>query len=807
MCGWIKGTEVMQKSFAVWLATTALVMPVHATAQAQTSAPDNAAEATDQNADDGNDIIVTATRRTQNTLDVPVAVSTYAPEQIARSGINDVKRLTSIAPSLNVSNTQGESAGVQIRVRGIGTSGSNPGLESATGVSIDGVFLARSNVALNDLLGIERIELLRGPQGTLFGKNTTAGVINIITKSPSFTPGMEAAFTAGNYNLVQTTASLTGPLAGDVVAGRIDAIYTHRDGWLDSTQGAEPYANRNRYRLRGQLLFKPVDDLSLRLIADYSRHNENTQNPPLYRVAGPTAAIIGALGERPVATYDAPKHPATQIDALAPRFDKLEDFGLSAQLEWKVGPGTLTSITAYRDTIANRSYDGEGSPIQVFDDPRDGERYQTFSQETRYQGTAGILDYLVGVYYSRDKIRSRDSITYGKDYERYVGSLFGSPTFFPTLTGLPVGSAYPAGSGYNDEYRQKSSSFAVFSQNTLRVTDQLSLTGGLRWTTETKDLDASLFIRNPACAALLPRLSTIPAAITTSICGTNSPTMNGDYQGSRKQSAFSGVVAANWRLSDGVSLYGTYGRGYKAGGYNFDRSSFIWNDPNVTQLEFGGETADSFEAGVKTILWDRQLRINVSAFHTAISGYQFNYLRVQPTTTNRVTANLPKFTSKGVELEASVQLFQRLTLSGALTYQDVKYGGDLAEYPSALAQLHGTRAPFAPKWVASGSVNYDQPIGDTLKAFAYVDVQYQSRANLSYSATTSADYFQAPYALVNGRVGIGDIDEHLTLELWARNLFNKRVWTGIYQATSQSGSIEAFVNEPRFYGVTLRTKF
>jgi outer membrane receptor protein involved in Fe transport len=798
----------MQKSFAVWLATTAFAMPVHAAAQAQTASPENAAQVATHDADDGNDIIVTATRRTQNTLDVPVAVSTYAPEQIARSGINDVKRMTSIAPSLNVSNTQGESAGVQIRVRGIGTSGSNPGLESATGVSIDGVFLARSNVALNDLLGVERIELLRGPQGTLFGKNTTAGVINIITRSPSFTPGMEASLTTGNYDLVQTTASLTGPLAGDVVAGRIDAIYTHRDGWLGSTQGAEPYANRNRYRLRGQLLFEPADGLSLRVIADYSRHNENTQNPPLYRVAGPTAAIIGALGQRPIATWDAPKNAKTQIDALAPRFDKLEDAGISAQLEWKVGPGTLTSITAYRDTIANRSYDGEGSPIQIFDDPRDGERYRTFSQETRYHGTAGILDYLVGVYYSRDKIRSRDSITFGKDYERYVGSLYGSPTFFPTLTGLPEGESYPAGaSGWFDEYHQKSTSFALFSQNTVRVTDRLALTGGLRWTTETKDLDASLFSQIPACSALLPRQSEIPAAYVTAICGTNSPTMNGDYQGRRKQSAFSGVVAANWRISDGVSLYGTYGRGYKAGGYNYDRSSFIWTDPKVSQLEFGGETADSFEAGVKTILWDRQLRINVSAFHTSISGYQFNYLRVQPTVTNRVTANLPEFTSRGVELETSLQLFRKLTINGALTFQDVKYGGDLAEYPGPLAQLHGTRAPFAPKWVASGSVNYDQPIGDALKAFAYVDAQYQSRANLSYSATTSADYFQAPYALVNGRVGIGDIDDHLTLELWARNLFNKRVWTGLYQATSQSGSIEAFVNEPRFYGVTLRTKF
>ena len=658
-----------RRPFIFLLASAAAVVPAPSFAQAASTAPQAAPQAEADASQADGDIVVTATRRTQNTLDVPVAVSTYTPQQIERSGINDLKRLTSIAPSLNISNTQGESSGVQIRVRGIGTSGSNPGLESATGVSIDGVFLARSNVALNDLLGIERVELLRGPQGTLFGKNTTAGVINIITRSPSFTPGMEAAVTVGNYRLVQPSVSLTGPIAGDVLAGRIDAIYTTRDGWLGSTQGAAPYANRHRYRVRGQLLFKPTDSFSLRIIGDYARHDENTQNPPLYRVVGPTAAIITALGgQTPVATWDAPKDARTQIDAQSPRFDRLEDGGISAQVDWKVGPGRLTAITAYRDTTANRSYDGEGSPIDIFSDPRDGERYRTFSQEIRYQGTAGPVDYLVGGYYSDEKIRSRDSITYGKYYEAYIGALYGSTRFFSSVTGLPFGSSYPAGSGLNDVFNQKARSFALFTQDTWHLTDRLSLTGGVRWTTETKKLAATLSTSNPACAAILPRIAAYPAAIARAVCSTSSPAMDGTYYDQNSDSAFSGMAALNWRVSDGVSLYGTYGRGYKAGGYNLDRTAFLSTAPSASQLRFARETANSFEAGIKTILFDRRLRANLSAFHTAIDGYQFNYLNVTATTTNRVTANLPTFVSQGLELEANLQVAKGLTIGGAATY-------------------------------------------------------------------------------------------------------------------------------------------
>ncbi|MDI1363714.1 MAG: TonB-dependent receptor plug domain-containing protein, partial [bacterium] len=336
------------------------------------------------------EIVVTATRRTTNVLDVPVAVSTYDSKALERAGLADVKRLQSISPSLNVTTTQGDSQGAVIRVRGVGTSGSNPGLESATGVSIDGVFRSRSNVALGDLLAIDRIELLRGPQGTLFGKNTTAGVINILTKLPAFTPGTELTSTLGNYDLQQYSAGVTGPIVGDTLAGRLDVLYSHRDGWLKSPYSDQTFADRQRSAIRGQLYWTPSDDLKVRVIADYTKRDESTANPPTYRLVGPTGPLIGAFGPTPVAENQ-PTSDAPQIDNKSPRVDRYEEMGLSGEANWKVGPGTLTTITAYRVATPNRSFDVEGSPADLLRDIDDGERYMTFTQEVRYQGMAGDL--------------------------------------------------------------------------------------------------------------------------------------------------------------------------------------------------------------------------------------------------------------------------------------------------------------------------------------------------------------------------------------------------------------------------------
>lgn len=757
------------------------------------------------------EIVVTATHRSANILDVPVAVSTYDAKSLERAGLNDVKRLQTLSPSLNVTTTQGDTQGAVIRVRGIGTSGSNPGLESATGVSIDGIFRSRSNVALGDLLGIERIELLRGPQGTLFGKNTTAGVLNIITRKPSFTSEFEGSATFGNYDLQQFTASASGPLIADTLAARIDALYSHRDGWIKSSTSDQRYADRDRYSLRGQLYWTPTEDFSVRMIADYTKRNESSANPPTYRVVGPTGALIGALGGVAPVAEDPPTSRTAQIDNISPRFDRYREYGLSTEMNWQVGPGTLTAITAYRDAKPDRSFDVDGSPADVLRDVTDGERYKTFTQEARYQGVTGRLDYLVGAFYSNERIESRDGVKASPIYESYLVGLLGGVNFMSMFSGLPAGANYPAGSGQADIYRQKSESFALFTHNSYKLTDSLTLTAGLRYTTETKQLNAQISSNGPGCAATIarfgPALAGVPASLRGVVCsGTWDPRYDGDFDGKRSESEWSGTAALGYAFNDNLNGYVSYARGYKGGGYQYDRSGLLLSGPDVSQLAFRPELADSYEAGLKGVFLDGVLRANAAAFYTKVTDYQFNYLRVLPLQTARVTANLPELLSKGVELDMTVRPVKSLTFTGAVTYNETDYGK--SNFPAELVQLEGTTAPYAPRWSITASVNYEQAISDTgLEAFVYLDANWRSKTNLSFSATTTAPFFQGDYALANARIGIGNENGRWQVEGFVRNLFDKSAWSGLYNATAQSGSIEGFFIEPRFYGVTLRTRW
>lgn len=756
------------------------------------------------------DIIVTATRRASNVLDVPIAISAYGAETLKRAGLSDLKRLQSVSPSLNVTTTQGDSQGAVIRVRGVGTSGSNPGLESATGVSIDGVFRSRSNVALGDLLGISQIELLRGPQGTLFGKNTTAGVLNVMTKKPSFAPEANAAVTLGNYNLQQYEGSVSGPLVGEVLAGRMDALYSRRDGWITSRSSDRTYADRDRYALRGQLLWTPSEDVDVRVIADYSSRDESTANPPTYRIVGPTGALLGALGKAPVAE-NSPSSLAAHIDDRSPRYDRYEEGGVSAEATWRdLGPGVLTAITAYRDTSAERSFDVEGSPVDLLRDVGDGEAYQTFTQEFRYQGVAGRLDYLFGAFYTHERIESRDGIKTSPLYETYLVGLLGANYLTP-FTGLAPGANLPEGSGQTDVFHQTSESLALFTHNTFKLTERLTLTGGLRFTTEEKSLEADLATSSPMCSAAISRfgavLTGVPASLKSVLCsGFLDERYNGNYRDSRSESEWSGVVSAGYRFADKLNGYVSYSRGYKGGGYQFDRTGMLFTGPDAAQLAFNPEFADAYEAGLKGVFFDGAVRANAAVFYSRITDYQFNYLKVLPLQTARVTANLPELTSQGVELDGLWRVTPSWAVSGAATWNRVRYGKD--GFPTELAQLEGTMAPYAPEWSLTASVNYDRAIpGTDLEAFVYLDANWRSEANLSFSGTTTREFYQDGYALANLRIGLGRQDGQWSAEVFARNLFDKSAWTGLYVGTAQTGSVEGFFMEPRFYGITLRSRW
>ncbi|MBM3928154.1 MAG: TonB-dependent receptor, partial [Sphingomonadales bacterium] len=646
------------------VASTAIALP--AMAQSTTTSPQaaDANQAQSEAAQQGavvsqGDIVVTATRRAERLADVPVAVSAVSTEQLQLSGANDIRQLNQLAPSLLVSST-GSEANTSARIRGIGTVGDNPGLESSVAVFIDGVYRSRSGVGMNELGEVERVEVLRGPQGTLSGRNASAGVINIITKQPSFSglSGMAEA-TYGNYDLWRFQGALNVPL-GDTLAARIDGVYTKRDGFYYDPANRIDVNNRDRYFLRGQLRFEPTSDLNIRLIGDYTKRDErccaatfvdrsvnqfvgNLNDPaaslaPLSTTGNNIINVLRDLGQNIGLVNNAGYNRTISTSPGRGFGGRTEDWGVSGQVDWNLGAATLTSITAYRDYHADQGSDTDYSSVDILYRAANGNssrEFKTFSQELRLQGEAfgGKLDWLIGGYYADEDLTVQDNLRFGSQYGRFatcrlvsgaLGQFYSpttagclSPTGRAVLSGVVPGVASPFGAAgpaivagidrldaindrgsTRDRYFQNSRNFAFFTHNIIHFTDRLDLTLGLRYTNERKRFDAAFTNDNTGCtanqAALAPFLANaglapVVAGILGLSCqGNSTAELNGvTINDRRSESEFTGTAVLSYKPTDALLLYGSFSRGYKAGGFNLDRSALRASPI----LPFGGAAA------------------------------------------------------------------------------------------------------------------------------------------------------------------------------------------------------------------------
>lgn len=501
--------------------------------------------------DTGN-IVITATRRNQALSNVPMAVSAVTADTLQNSGATDLRGLNEVSPSLLVSSTTSEGGAATARIRGIGTVGDNPGLEGSVSTYIDGVYRSRTGVALTELGPLDRIEILRGPQGTLFGRNASAGVISVITAKPQFLTFVSGAATIGNYDHRRLEASINAPL-GDTVAARLDGVYVKRDGFLKDVISGRRVNNRDRFLLRGQALVQPNDNLTFRLIADYSEQNEEccaaVYLPARNFVAGVGSApsSIAAL-ERSLGAVinDDPYRRRVSITPGRSYRSDVRDGGISAEIDYDFGGATLTSISAYRANKYTGGQDSDFNNLDILyrdDDGSFGNKFDIFTQELRLQGTTfnDKLDWLVGAFYGNEDLTRKDSLSLGADADRYFGSLIraSSPALAsfpgfnllnpfaqgfvlnqlqtnPAFAGVPA-SAFPlvvnaiASQVVNtplsnqitrDRFEQTDKNFALFTHNIFNVTDRLSLTGGLRYTIDKKTLKADLNSTS-VCAAFV----------------------------------------------------------------------------------------------------------------------------------------------------------------------------------------------------------------------------------------------------------------------------------------------------------------
>lgn len=889
---------------------TALAMPAYA---------QDADSATQMPEEQNHEIVVVAQGRAQVLSEVPLAVSAVSSESLELTGATDIRSLNQVAPSLLVSSTGNES-NASARIRGVGTVGDNPGLESSVATFIDGVYRSRTGLGLNDIGEIERVEILRGPQGTLFGRNASAGLLNIVTKGPSFTLGGMGEVTYGNYDYLRMQGAITGPIT-DTLAARVDALYVTRDGFIHDIYNDDRINNRDRYLVRGQLLFEPSSDLSVRLIADYSHRNEDCcaavyafpeisqANIGLITPTSQIAQILtGITGTTFNQYFPNANDPYSREVALTPGRGyggTTEDYGFSAQIDYDFSDMHLTSITAYRVYNAYQASDADyGLADILYFGPGTGREFRTFSQELRLQGKAfdDHLDWLVGGYYGHEKLNTISQLRFGSDYGRFATcrvamSAFGSISpndpgcLAPSmLAGLQagvvpgIGALGPVVAGgfltldqVNDVgdadsvFHQTSENFAFFTHNIVHLTDRLDFTLGVRYTNETKTVDGAFNNTNTMCGAeqslLLPYMSYSPALfgglIGLACQGASSSGVNAlSLHDQRRERQFTGTAVLSYRPTDGLMVYASFSHGYKAGGYNLDRTALISPDPTqplpyfpidpsladgyVNSLEFSQESVDAYEIGLKYS--SRQFNLNVAAFRQEFSNFQLNTFngtvyvvqningcstdlggldRDTSSTTGSCNPDdiKPGLVSQGIEIEAQMFPADDIVASFGVTYADTRYADNLVgsddgtPLDAALRELPGQRMSNAPEWTVTGSIGWTPPIGNTgLEGLFYIDARMVDNYN------TGSDLFpqkvQDSYVVVNARTGIRNIAGHFSIELWAQNLFNQNyaqvLFNSSFQAVSTTptagypgGSqiFSAYLSEPRTYGITLRGRF
>jgi outer membrane receptor protein involved in Fe transport len=838
---------------------------------------------TAESSDDSGDepIIVTATLRAMDVQDIPLAVTAVAPEALERQGVNDIKNLASISPSINIQSSQTETQGTSIKIRGVGTTGNNTGLESSVGVFIDGVYQSRPGVALGDLVDIERLEILRGPQGTLFGRNTSAGALNVSTKRPSLstTEGFVNA-SYGNYDFMNLQGGVSLPVVQDVAGVRLSGTWRKRDGYLKSPTGAESN-DRDRYMLRGQLYIEPNADVSIRLLADYAKTDEQCCEAVIVRETelAPFSAFHG------LASDGVDQSGLSALKNLSinggPYKNGSKQWGTSAELKWDLGGAKLTSVTAYRKfdssstTVggftANDTYTvGNGAPTSRVGILPSGDHIKTFTQELRLQGTAvnDHVDWLVGGFYSSEKIRADQTMTLNADFQK-TGSAFNfanaagvNPLFALTAlgnAGVPVNAN---GNYAENRFLQDASSYSVFTHNVISFTDKLSLTLGARYVNETKDasfnqLAGTTGAGASACQASVNGVLTggVPAPLRAGMIGINcfpfatsvaltAPAAVGGGLASAKlplprvwaqefkDDEITYTAQLGYKANEDLLLYAGYSHGFKSGGFNLDpQSATLQNSgailaglatgtivaPVYADPSFKSEKVNQIEVGVKATLFGA-IKANLALFDMKMSDFQV----LEFTGVQFLTFNVNSARSTGAELELFGKLNDNISANVSATYANARYpsncadGVAVAARPSTL-RLCGQDLTNAPRFAGVVGMTYNGPLNDTgWNLLVNGNVNY-SDSRTTRTIDTDTNGLPVPlaqqenYFKMNARIGLTTPDDRYTFELWGTNLTNE-ITRGITANTPLRGgagtrSLIGFVEEPRMYGMTVRAKF
>ena len=765
-------------------------------------AEDAATAADEAAADEGSapEIVVTAARRRdESAQDVPVALSVVSSASLERRGDYTLGQIQQQVPSLQVFSFNPRNTNVNIRGLGSNVALTNDGLENGVGFYIDNVYYGRVGTSQFDLVDLDRIEVLRGPQGTLFGKNTTSGVINISSRKPSFQPEFSGEVSIGDHGYRQFRASGSAALVPDVVALRLSGAITDRDGFLYNVTQRAPANDYYNASIRGQLLIAPSSDVELRLIGDYSRQKQNfalTVFVDQHTTYANGAAIPNNFAVR------AARFPAYTLPAFRP-FDRLGEadshyqanmaaYGLSGQLDWDLGSANVTAITAYRWWDWDPANDGDGTSLPIITKAQQINRQRQFSQELRIASKGdGPVSYVAGLYYFWQVVRGYGATRYGS-----AAALWNLPTANQVVANAAL-DGFEADSTSTPETK----SLAAFGQVDCKLADTLTLTAGLRFTHEKKQgAFSQVWVAGNDLSALTPAQVVAANAIRTQFIPVSS------YSTAFSDDSLSGLLSLGWKVSPDALLYATYSRGNKSGGLN------LTSLPAGISPDVAPEKVDAFELGFKSQFLDRHLTFNGALYWTEIGNYQTAITEQIPSSVNfrQYIANIPKVRSRGFEADLDLRASDHFGFNGSVAYAEATYR-NYGNAPqaierlniSAIQDLSGQQLPGVPKFTWSAGFHGDIPLGSHPFALTY-SVDWSHRSSFNTSSSNSA-WAQVPgYGVANARIGIRSDDGGWDLSIWAKNLFDHDYFTTL--SAANTGVITGQLGEPRTWGFTFRTK-
>ncbi|WP_286829079.1 MULTISPECIES: TonB-dependent receptor [Kordiimonas] len=828
-------------------AAAAVVTGASLSAQAQDSSSDFTLE----------EILVTAQKRPQTLQETPIAVSVTDAATIEKSHILDISDMQSVVPSLRVWTLQ-TSSNTNFAIRGFGNGANNAGIEPSVGVFIDGVYRSRSAAQIGDLPRLQRVEVLRGPQSTLFGKNASAGVISIVTAAPSFEPegGIEASY--GNYDARQIKAYYTTGLT-DTFAVSISGGVNKRDGYIETSDpNIDDINNRDRWNIRGQALWEPSETVSVRMIADYNELDELCCGVTNI-INGPTAGLIQLLGGTVLDDSDpfAYESPINQVPV-----NKIKDGGVSLEANVDFEGFTLTSISSYRSNSSFNDSEPDYTGAHILDSAYNDADIDTYTQEIRLSSTGvNKLDWMVGGYFFKEDITQIQGLKYGTDTRNYIDFLTGAPGTLATLellSGMPSGSFFAADTTTRETFTQDNTAFSLFASLDFHLTDRLTLTGGINYTKDKKTVTGStvngdafssidLFTVNggfiptalfgqafadntglaptPENIAFIESVApgtsaAINAGVTSAIQGLQGLQFqpqflaypNSVQDGKTNDDKVTWQARAAYEVSDNINIYLSAGTGFKSTSWNLSRDArpFAANQAaleaaGLTQvnqtygtLYAGPENSTVYEIGIKARY--SKGAINIALFDQTIKGFQSNIFQG----TGFVLANAGKQSTKGLEIDATWVPIEDLEFRFAGTFLDPVFDS----FPGAagpngtVVDLSGEKPAGIHETSLSFAATYFFELGDSMTGYVRGDWQYESETQV----VDNVDGVFRQVSLFNASAGL-EWENGLSLSVWGRNLFNDEFYLSAFPGVIQPGTVNGYANPPRMYGVSVGYKF